>query len=171
MTRVERKFSEREFNQCQICGYTENEITSFRIWEECDDQDKPIPGSYLFTCKDKKCLKVIQDSETLYREVPWGTCSPGALILLCGPCTYRKAFECQHPHLKKNGGKGLLIHLANDAYHSALICYYDEETGEHHCRNPHRPAIGCEGLPEDNSRSAKPDSTKPEIDIPDGRTP
>ena len=99
------------FLQCQLCGKEYSDITSLRMWQECNDSDNPEPGNFLVVghcCKPK-----ILEHPRAYLEIPWGKGEPGAFILLCGDCPFRAGFKCTHPHLKANGGGGLLLNTTN----------------------------------------------------------
>lgn len=99
------------FLQCQLCGKGFDDICELRMWQECDDQDNPEAGNYLVV--GKCCRYKIREHPRMYREVPWGKGEPGAFILLCGNCPFRAGFKCTHPHLKTNGGQGLLLNTTN----------------------------------------------------------
>lgn len=96
------------FHTCQLCGTTYEDICELRMWEECGDSDEIEPGNYLIV-GDKCCRQKIYDHSRMYREEAWGKGRPGAFILLCGDCPWRKGFTCSHSNLKSNGGEGLLV--------------------------------------------------------------
>jgi len=113
LTRLTKKFPIDNFNRCQLCGYESSDICEFRMYQECDENDKPEPYNVLIVCRQNSCRKAIENSPTLYMEVPWGKGAPGHFMLLCGNCPFRKNTECSHPDLKLNGGNGLEVKMHN----------------------------------------------------------
>ena len=143
------------FKRCQLCGFTDTDICEFRLWRECDDDDKPEPYSILVTCRSESCLQTIVNHERLYSQISWGMGHPGHLVLLCGDCNYREGGRCTHPDLTVNGGSGLDL-----AYESmipgAIVCYHDD-SAEYglRCGPLPRPFTRCAGLPPDHPRHYK----------------
>jgi hypothetical protein len=147
------KFPLTTFNRCQLCGH-EGDICDFQMWLECDEADKPEPGNVIVVCRPEQspeCQKVIDDHPRAYFLVPWGQGEPGWLMLLCGNCPNRTlngtVCGCKHPHLKANGGDGLLIEFNSPFGNNATVCFHTEDGG-HRCVDwfP-KPAITCEGHP------------------------
>lgn len=139
------------FCRCQLCGYESDDICEFRFWQECDEEDQREPYNILITCKQDECFQKIDQHERLYVQLAWSNGEPGHLSLLCGECMHRDGVRCSHPDLKSNGGKGLLLAMANDPIHHAVICYHtdDNEYGLT-CKHPTPPFTQCAGLPEDH---------------------
>jgi len=130
------------FQECQLCGFRNDDICYFRMWRECDDADQPIPDKILITCKEGRCFQMIEDDPRLFLEIPWSQGGPGKFILLCGDCPHRQGFGCTHPKLKANGGDGLEVKFTPTPWSSAFIC------GDGGChRPPGPPATFCEGNP------------------------
>jgi len=144
------------FKRCQLCGYTSDDICEFRLWCECDENDKPEPYNILIACKSDDCFQIIKEHERLYFELSWSTGEPGHFILLCGDCPHRDGTHCTHPDLKINGGNGLLLHRAGDPIFRANICYHDDnaEYGLK-CGKLKAPFVGCAGLPSDHDNHIK----------------
>jgi hypothetical protein len=128
------------FKRCQLCGFEgHRDICEFRMWVECDEQDKPEPGNVLVVCRGEACRKAISDHPRLYIEVPWGEGLPGHFMLLCGDCAFRKGVGCTHPDLKSNGGAGLKVSIGGP-FSNVRVCFSDgtSSTGPH-------PAVECIG--------------------------
>jgi hypothetical protein len=137
------------FNRCQLCGFTDKDICEFRMWQECDEEDKPEPYNVLVLCRSEQCMTKLREHPRLYREMPWGQGQPGHLMLVCGPCTLREGTRCSHSVLKANGGEGLKLYIDNFLA-NAVVCSHDEN-GELRCNHGfHRPFVRCDGF-EDNS--------------------
>ena len=132
------------FKRCQLCGHVSphDDICEFRMWQRCDAQDNLIE-SYLVTCGSEACFQKIDADPILFREVPWSQGGPGRFMLLCGDCPNRKEFDCQHPNLKSNGGKGLLVNLAQPFLGGARVCMSDGTSFRFG-----NPANRCEGHPD-----------------------
>ena len=111
------------FKRCQLCGYTNNDICEFRMWQECDENDIPEENNVFILCKGK-CRKALNDHPRLYVEVPWSMGGPGKFMLTCGDCLHRLGPFCTNLDLKDNGGEGLQVNFALPM--SGLhICYSD----------------------------------------------
>lgn len=148
------------FCKCQICGYEKDDICEFRMYLECDEQDKPEPYNILITCKSDECFSVIEKHERLYFSPAWGTGAPGYFMLLCSDCPHRKGGYCTHPDLKSNGGEGLLLHMAGDPIFQANICYHDADSEYGlKCSSLKAPFTGCAGLPPDDPNHVKEKSS------------
>jgi hypothetical protein len=130
------------FKKCQLCEHTSDDICEFRMWQRCDEQDNLIE-SHLITCNSEACFQQIDADPILFREVPWSQGGPGRFMLLCGNCPNRKEFDCQHPNLKSNGGKGLLVNLAQPFLGGARVCMADGTSFRFG-----NPADRCEGHPD-----------------------
>jgi len=155
----EIKYAPHPWNKCQLCGHTSNDICTFRMWQECDEQDKPEPGNVFIVCRgdndDSPCQKKIDDHPRCYQQVPWGMGEPGQFMLLCGDCPNRAYFTCGHAHMKKNGGEGILVELSNPFGASVRMHGMNPETGELervHFAMP-TPAVACEGHPTKKPRT------------------
>jgi hypothetical protein len=135
------------FRRCQLCGHEAKDATEFRMWYECDEQDKAETDKVVVLCRQDACNKVMQDHPRLYRPVPWGAGAPGHLFFLCGACKHRKGTTCSHPGLKANGGEGLLITISGLFAGSMHVCGYDDETEEvtNMTHAMPRPATECAG--------------------------
>ena len=107
------RYSLDTFKRCQLCGYSSDDIAEFRMWTECDDNGHPQDNHTIVVCRQKKCRKVLDEQSQLYVQVPWGSGSPGNLILLCGDCAYRDDLRCTHSSLTDNGGAGLEIRFSH----------------------------------------------------------
>lgn len=145
MERLTRKFPLDIFNRCQLCGFEDDDICEFTMWQECDEQDQPEPYNVLVACR--KCYRVIDQHERGYREVPWGQGDPGYLMLLCSDCTLRDGSRCTHPNLKANGGAGLLLH--KNQRPGVTVCFHDDsKEGGLRCSHEGFPApfVRCEGF-------------------------
>ena len=144
------------FKRCQLCGHESDDICEFRFFQECDENDNKEPYNILITCNQHMCFQKIEQHERLYVELAWSNGEPGHFSLLCGDCSYRDGVRCTHPDLKTNGGKGLLLAMANDPIHRAVVCYHtDENEYGLKCRRPKPPFTRCGGLPEDHPRHWK----------------
>jgi len=130
------------FKRCQLCGHNSTDICDFWLWTECDEEDKPMPGTLLITCRQEVCSQVIEKHERLYIQEPWSAAYPGAFILICGDCPYRAGGSCTHPNLKANGGEGLQVWLGLGELDFTICC------GARGCFHPRKPAVRCEGLEE-----------------------
>lgn len=139
------KYPLDNFQRCQLCGFTSNDICEFRLLMECDDNDKPEQDKVIVRCRQEACIKVVDDHPRLYMEVPWGQGHPGIFMLLCGDCPNRKGTTCTHSDLKANGGQGLEVRLSNNP--NIIVCFNDGKG----CRNlwPN-PATRCKGHPTKN---------------------
>lgn len=113
------------FKRCHICGKEHPDICHFWLYLECDDEDRiPDDPKVLITCRDEKCLNVLNSHPRAYYGLPWGQGEPGHFMLMCGACKYRKGSKCTHPDLKANGGDGLEVYFTNLGF-SATVCYGD----------------------------------------------
>lgn len=134
-----------DFTTCQVCGKTSDDICDFQMWELVDAgilyHDK-----FLILCNKRACFKLMDAAEDLFRRVPHSRGGPGAFMLLCGDCPYRGGFDCGHPHLKENGGDGLLINFQPLFGPGTRICFHSGHsiigTDPEVC-----PAVACEGHP------------------------
>lgn len=135
------------FLQCQLCQTVHTDICSIRIWQECDEQDKP-EDRFLVACqKNPECQNKIDEHPRGYKQVEWGAGAAGRFVLLCGDCSYRKEWDCTHPKLVKNGGAGLTVHFSNMFGNtSTIICTTKG------CHRPPLQGVSCEGLPIDHPR-------------------
>ena len=151
----------RNFNQCQICGREDTDICSFSMWEWVEGPEGRLP--FLIACKGKAgkrgaCERAICADEDLFKRVIWSRGGSGAFMLLCGDCPSREGFRCTHPHLKDNGGDGLLVNMQPLFGAGARICFTDGHslTGADLC-----PVVACEGhptrLPTVNDRVESPE--------------
>lgn len=135
----------KTFHECQLCGYSSDEIVHFQKWMECDEKDEPTER-FLITCNSEIYCpgrKMIKNHPRLYVAVEWGAGTPGNFILLCGTCKFRNGYECSHPNLKKNGGEGLEIRFSQTPLSAARICFYNGRSF-----TPKPPATYCVGNPE-----------------------
>ena len=128
------------FKRCQLCSHTSDDICAFRMWYECDENDKTDPNNVIVTCRQKACMKTINDAPRLYIEVPWGFGGAGKFMLLCGDCKYRNEFSCKHPNLTANGGKGLEVKLAKTL--DVRVCFHDGTSATNLFP---QPAVECAG--------------------------
>ncbi len=133
------------FKRCQICGFTNDDKCEFYMWYECDDNDNPEIGNILVTCRNEKCMNLINKHERLYHQVPWGMGQPGHFILLCGDCKFRDESKCTHKDLKANGGEGLKVIFAG--LFEGFMCFHDDssESGGLKCMPFEKPAAECLG--------------------------
>lgn len=146
------KYPLTTFKRCQICGYESDDICEFRLWYECDNEDKPEPYNILIACQKDTCFQVIKNHPRLYFEPAWSTGEPGHLMLLCSDCPHRREARCTHPNLRINGGEGLILHRAGDLIYKAYICYHDDTTKDDglKCGQLKAPFVGCAGLPQNH---------------------
>jgi hypothetical protein len=133
------------FKNCQICGYVSSDICDFYIWHEYDENNGKS-DNILVACKNKKCLRVIEDHELIYEKVPWGQGGPGKFMLVCGECKLRDNTACTHPDLKENGGEGLKIYLSNSSIGNARVCFTNGTS-----RMMGQPATECTGFEDKNT--------------------
>jgi len=139
---------EDSFRQCQLCGYTNDDICSFHMWYEGDDKDQVESKSspILITCRQEACDTIIEDHPRLYSRVPWGMGYLGRFVLLCGDCPNRKGTSCTHPDGKDNGGEGLLVKFTNPLGVGMIrIKHSSGGVG-----TLPTPATSCAGHPEEN---------------------
>lgn len=138
------KFPIDTFKRCQLCGFTSkfNDICEFRMWAECDEQDRPEPNNILILCKSKKCRKILDEHPRLYREVPWGAGGPGKFMLTCGDCKFRDKGTCTSPMLATNGGPGMEVRFARGL--PVVHVSYSNGTGGYIGTN-NTPANRCAG--------------------------
>ena len=149
----EIKFHLTTFNRCQLCGFESQDICKFKLWQECDEEDKPEPGKLMIVCDndiddkadgtERPCAQRIEDHPRLYLQVPWGMGRPGYFILLCGPCKYRDGLRCKHSDLKENGGQGLDVSIGGLA---AIYCTAGDHDFDLKCHHAPRPAVDCKGF-------------------------
>ena len=124
------------FTRCWICGHESNDICEFRMWQECDEQDKP-EGSFIIACRSKACNRFIDKHPRLYVGVMWAGNTPGRLMLVCSDCEKRQGFECTDPRARTNGGDGLSCRVTHPL--TGIVCT------EHSCY-PFPPVVHeCEG--------------------------
>ena len=149
LTEAAKAYPLDSFMRCQLCGHTSpyKDICEFQMWLECNDQDMPEEGNVLITCRQEACQKVIDDHPRGYSLVSWGQGLPGYFMLLCGDCPHRNGTNCSHPHLKINGGEGLLIEMSNPlGVGHVTVCTDDGRTRCISNMFP-QPATSCEGHP------------------------
>ena len=121
---------------CNVCG---RPSSSLMLYRECGQNDQPIAGAgarlYVdaFDDEHRACRKAIDDHARLYMEE---TGDPGGFPELCGPCLHRAGDGCKSPHLRANGGEGLLVTL--DGL-TAIVCRRGS------CSSPVKHAVKCAG--------------------------
>lgn len=93
---------------CQCCGaYSESDTLVMTRWQEHDDADRAEPGRYVVLCKG--CSdRIIKPHARLYHELQVHEPVPGTMAI-CAACAFRDELRCTHPHLKANGGVGLIL--------------------------------------------------------------
>ena len=144
------------FKRCQLCGYESSDICEFRMWNECDDNDKPEANNILVLCRFD-CAEYMDQHPRLYLEVPWSNGGPGKFMLLCGNCQFRQGVMCTHSDLKANGGEGLEVKY-DGRLPNVTICFNTEANPEADTvipckRGPiSRAAIECAGLDKNDQR-------------------
>ena len=121
---------------CDICELEADPVLLL-VWRECDERDRPIPGTsaLVFIASDhKSCVAKMEKHPRLYEEVLGG---PGHFPALCGPCAHRRGLACAHPGLTTNGGPGLAVGLSGL---NAIVCARGGG-----CRVPLKRAEKCAG--------------------------
>lgn len=121
---------------CNVCGEAAVEL---ELWRECDPWDKRIMEDAALVYVDPNhpaCLKKIEKHVRLYVE---DAGLPGSFPNLCRDCRYRDGVSCTHRDLKKNGGTGLRVTLAD---HGIIMC----GRGSGGCSTPVRQARTCDGF-------------------------
>ena len=128
---------------CQLCGFLSDDICSFRMWYECDDNDRPEKDKVIVACRG--CERVIQDHPRLYQQIEWGMGDAGHFILVCENCQWRKGIDCANPKLKKNGGDGLKLEMSRPL--GDIMIHFHTENGGLTCgTGGFTPFTDCEGL-------------------------
>lgn len=143
------------FRKCMICGREAGDVTYFRMWVECDENDKPKPYAILLTCKGHDCYEVIDRHDWLYCGIPWSTGKPGHIILLCEDCPHRAGSTCNHPDLTANGGEGLSVYASTAPPAGVMVSYHTDD-GLLASRQVPYPFTMCSGLPTDHPRYRAP---------------
>lgn len=123
------------FNTCKMCDKTNDDVCDFRLWQKTDNKDQKIED-YIVVCRDKECMKNLDDAKELYIQVSWGEGRPGIFMLICGDCKHRNEWECTHKDLTKNGGGGLEVRFSGLQMH---VC------GSDGCRSSLGAASYCAG--------------------------
>lgn len=115
------------FKRCQLCGYEDEDICSFRMLVECDDLDEPEFDRVLVVCRKEpghSCIQWIENHPRLYLEGPWSAVGPGRFMLICGDCKFRSGASCTHKNLKINGGEGLDLQVSRPLG-NVRVCFSD----------------------------------------------
>lgn len=94
------------WGHCQRCHKLLKPPSDAQIWREHDDADEPEPRAVVLC---RKCAElIIEKHPRLYSREQADAPIPGVMEL-CGGCVHWHAYSCTHPHLKLNGGEGLMI--------------------------------------------------------------
>lgn len=120
--------------RCNVCG----QGGPLRVYQECDERDKPIPGALLYVGTDHRaCVKAVNRHPRLYLDA---RAEPGTFGI-CGHCIERDGSRCMHPKLLANGGPppGLRVTMGHGEQGFLCGSFGLERTGEL------GQAIKCEG--------------------------
>lgn len=112
------------------------------VWQEHDNLDKPEPV-YLLLCRP--CSKqIIGPHPRLYASVAPHATVPGAMPA-CRACRFRQITKCLHPHLKANGGLGLMLNFPAPAEVHVCRCGSGARSG---WEKVYMGAVTCRGREE-----------------------
>lgn len=90
--------------KCGNCATTDPKDPPLRLWEECDEDDKP---ELRFVLLCKRCSDIlVEKHERLYEPRDRNAPAPGAMEI-CVDCAFRLKLRCTRT--KRAGGPGVLI--------------------------------------------------------------